>query len=840
MATTAATLPWPKEPLPSGTGQFPSVTHDSPVTQTVYGAAASVSASLIASITSGAPYFKITQLQCCNVTWQAQASGLPVGSGELPVGDKPTHNPVTIEQVPVLTPAGTSNGVTPLPVQKDQWIGLTVVVDVPQSASLPPGPFTGTAVIQGTGFSQTVKLSCIYLAVDLNSPIGRKWQALGGEAKLGAVLTLPATAPDGKGTIQTFANGVLYEVPLPSGGQGTPSVFYLSNAVYSKWLSLRGSSDATGAPVWSTLGFPVADTFATKEGGQACPYQGGVIVVRKAGQAWVVYGAIYQHYVGFGPLNSSNEPWIGLPTADENPVDSISPDWERVSTFDGGNIYWSSSTGAHEMHGLILQHWSAVIAQNMTPGTPTSDQTAAADDVGQFNTFQDGAMYWSAKTGVCYLYGPILDRWNSLGGINSYLGYPLSDVTTWSSPPAGKTGNVCSFQYGQIGATTDGTVYEMPASVTKTASGSGSADFGNVSYSGTVTLKSDGEYAFSFQVQDNAANGYSFQITAAVTAPGGIWLGAAHSGSVAGALSTSGSKTDNYDESGKHPWIASNWLSLAGGFDLQVSISGSANGVAGFLADQVKTLLTALAASAVGGPVLGAVVFLGEEASQANLGISGTIGVIAGVAAFALTGGVVWAVAAGVAAGEVTAANIQQRTISSEEYAFANNVFHNTLPPITQIRLTNLSSVNGRAFTAPSTDGNIYMNLGAAYGSPMTYTNGAYPRPGEVFIHEMTHVWQIYHSSFVPGLICQAVVNQTKYTLGTNVYAYGPPTTPWDSFNLEEQGAVVDQWFGGVPHEWAPTRTGSYTTNEDPSSPTFGVSDAYYPYIQNNIRAGKT
>lgn len=45
-------------------------------------------------------------------------------------------------------------------------------------------------------------------------------------------------------------------------------------------------------------------------------------------------------------------------------------------------------------------------------------------------------------------------------------------------------------------------------------------------------------------------------------------------------------------------------------------------------------------------------------------------------------------------------------------------------------------------------------------------------------------------------------------------YNYGPPGQPWSSFNLEAQGAIVDQWFGGK---------GKQTGNPmDRSSPYFG------------------
>ena len=827
--------------LPSEeSGGFTAVPHDTPLTHSVLGMSMPNALTLTASITAGSPYFKVAQLQCYNVTWVMNDPN----DGELPAG----HPPVRPTWSPVLTLVGSSDGVSPLSVQGGQWVGVEVSVDVPQGASLPPGPFTGTVVIEGGSFQRSVDLQCSYLAVDPNSPIGLKWQALGGESKLGAVQTLPVTAPDGKGTIQTFANGTLYQVA--AGAQ--PPVYFLSNAVYAKWLSLQGTTDATGTPVWNALGFPAGDTFATVEGGQACDFQDGTIVARKSGQAWVVYGAIYGHYANFGDLaDPGNQPWIGLPASDEQNVDPLDPGaGQRVSNFDGGNIYWSAVTGAWEMHGAILQQWTAAGGFRPGMGLPTTDETSTPDNQGRFNRFQGGgAIYWTSGTGAHILTGPILNRWDALGGVNSYLGYPTSDVSSWAAAPPGQSDDICSFQYGQLRAASDGTVTDMPTSVTVSANGTAGADVGNLDYSVTVTFNSNGAWSVSTHAYGNAFDGYDYQISVALTAPGGIWLGFAHSGSVAGWSSTSGSRTDDHSENGNHSWIAANWTSLAGsGVRLNVSFNASANGVAGFLADQAKILLEALTTAVVAGPVVGVMILIGEEAAQANLGISGAIGVIAGVAVFVLTGCPILAVAAGAVAGAVSAADIKQRTISDDEYEFASNVFHNTLPPMNQIILTNLAGLNGRAFTVPWVDNNIYMNLGDAYDSPTTYAvqsenTDHYHRKGELFIHEMTHVWQIHHDPSLPAFFCDAVVAQTQYTLaGIDVYDYGPPTTSWGDYDPEAQGAIVNEWFGGDSHPWAIGRV--HTDNQEPTDPNFATippnntPDPYFHYIQDIIRAG--
>ena len=133
------------------------------------------------------------------------------------------------------------------------------------------------------------------------------------------------------------------------------------------------------------------------------------------------------------------------------------------------------------------------------------------------------------------------------------------------------------------------------------------------------------------------------------------------------------------------------------------------------------------------------------------------------------------------------------------------------------------------SFNVIGVDGRIYVNLGSdAYNvGPMTYTNNSYPSKGELLIHELTHAWQIAHSSFLPGLVCEGVVIQANNQVGESVYRYPAPGGVWSSFNLEQQGAIVDQWFGGVRTAVVPQRS------------AMNPADPYFPYIRDNIRTGR-
>ena len=94
-------------------------------------------------------------------------------------------------------------------------------------------------------------------------------------------------------------------------------------------------------------------------------------------------------------------------------------------------------------------------------------------------------------------------------------------------------------------------------------------------------------------------------------------------------------------------------------------------------------------------------------------------------------------------------------------------------------------------------------------------------------IHELTHAWQIAHAAFLPGLVCEGIVNQANNTVGQSVYVYRPAGPDWSSdFNLEQQAAIVDQWFGGTPTVVVPNRK---AMDED---------DPYSTYIRDHVRAG--
>ena len=89
--------------------------------------------------------------------------------------------------------------------------------------------------------------------------------------------------------------------------------------------------------------------------------------------------------------------FLGEPTTGEaSTPDSVG----RFRHFQGGSIYWTPQTGAHEVHGDIRSKWSTLGWERSFLGYPLTDETTAPDGIGRFNRFQGGSIYWTPWAGA--------------------------------------------------------------------------------------------------------------------------------------------------------------------------------------------------------------------------------------------------------------------------------------------------------------------------------------------------------------------------------------------------------------------------------------------------------
>ena len=135
--------------------------------------------------------------------------------------------------------------------------------------------------------------------------------------------------------------------------------------------------------------------------------------------------------------------WLGQPTTAE--LDC--PDHRgRFRHFEGGSIYWTSQTGAWEVHGAIRDKWASLGWETSFLGYPLTDEMTTPDGRGRYNHFEGGSIYWTPQTSAWEVHGAIRDKWASLGWETGFLGYPITDEL---STPGG-VARYCHFEGGSI------------------------------------------------------------------------------------------------------------------------------------------------------------------------------------------------------------------------------------------------------------------------------------------------------------------------------------------------------------------------------------------------------
>jgi hypothetical protein len=342
-----------------------------------------------------------------------------------------------------------------------------------------------------------------------------------------------------------------------------------------------------------------------------------------------------------------------------------------------------------------------------------------------------------------------------------------------------------------------------------------------------LEVRSNGATHVHFHMHGSSVlTSYDFSLRAYLQAPNCPTIALISAGHTAGVDSW------DHEEDASNPLIAASWGALAAAIDggmanFFVQHDWSYSGVFGTVEDVIGDIVEA--AGAAVGAGLGVIIGATRDAIgwlHLDLGPGAALGVIAGVAVFLATGGVggvILAVVGGAAVGLITDAMIERRALNEAERVVARSVFADSLD-LDAIEITNLNGVSGRPFTIAGVDGKTYVNLGPVFDSPLSAGGANYPAPGQVLIHELTHAWQIQHNSFLPGLMCSMLVTQAENTMGDNAYEYAIGGR-WDDYNPEQQGAIVDQWFGGSGH-------GAGFPSMSPRSPN-------YPYVRDPIRGGR-
>lgn len=165
------------------------------------------------------------------------------------------------------------------------------------------------------------------------------------------------------------------------------------------------------------------------------------------------------------------------------------------------------------------------------------------------------------------------------------------------------------------------------------------------------------------------------------------------------------------------------------------------------------------------------------------------------------------------------------RLLKKSEIEFARQVFEDQLP-YSKIHLASyyLPGNDGVAVTLASVSSIIPVNAlrnYIIYFGPEVFNAGA-DRAGvrDTFIHELTHVWQGFHSSLGWEYMVNSMIAQGHaiLTQGDRNRAYDyKPGRAWKEYNVEQQALIVQDWYLNGMRE----------------------DDERFTYITRHIRAGR-
>ncbi len=191
----------------------------------------------------------------------------------------------------------------------------------------------------------------------------------------------------------------------------------------------------------AALGYLVSDECNTRasEGRKNLFSKGGIYWSGHTG-AVPVSGQIYLDYESMG------EEHIGLPLV---VATAIAGGWEQI--FEQGRMYYKASEPrAFEVHGAILSKFldTGGVQSWGYPVSNESDVTRDGAVIGRSGEFEGCTIYWSSASGAFEVHGDIRRKYRDIKGPLSALGFPTSDEHDIPNAPAPARGN--TFEQGSI------------------------------------------------------------------------------------------------------------------------------------------------------------------------------------------------------------------------------------------------------------------------------------------------------------------------------------------------------------------------------------------------------
>jgi uncharacterized protein with LGFP repeats len=212
-------------------------------------------------------------------------------------------------------------------------------------------------------------------------------------------------AADNKSILETL-RGVFSGNQLIEKGNFSENTF--TSPIYQKYQEIGSGNSFLGEPIGN-------ETIASDSVGHVQNFRGGAIYWSPETGAHEVHGSIFQKYKELG-----SEGQFGYPRTDEidTPPKNYCPCY---NVFQGGTIY-----AEIEPLAIISPIWEKYSQKKDVLGSPVGD-TQTNDGTGFFNNFQSGVIYWSPYSGAHEVHGSILQKYREMNLEQGKLGYPTSD-----------------------------------------------------------------------------------------------------------------------------------------------------------------------------------------------------------------------------------------------------------------------------------------------------------------------------------------------------------------------------------------------------------------------------
>lgn len=243
--------------------------------------------------------------------------------------------------------------------------------------------------------------------------LNEKFKDLAGKYS-GMLGSVRANSTNANGsTWQEFDNGLLVETP---NGQ-----FVIRNGIYTSYRNAVNQGVKLGLPLGNE---------GSVTGGWKQSFQYGDIFYTTDGKSLNVRNGMATRY------RDTNKPTLGVPLNNEHAEGNA-----IVQDFTGGRIFWTSQRGGIAVVGKTYEQFKANGGVGRY-GLPTAEQKENAEGAGA-QTFERGAITWSAENGYQPIVGGIYTTFNAAGGFDK-LGAAKSAETSIEG------GWVQTFDNGQV------------------------------------------------------------------------------------------------------------------------------------------------------------------------------------------------------------------------------------------------------------------------------------------------------------------------------------------------------------------------------------------------------